>query len=904
VRRVAAVVTASMLGVLGIAGAAGGATSAQLKPVELDVLFVGAHPDDEAFTIPAFGQWNEFAGLKTGVVTITRGEGGGNAVGPEEGPALGILREAEERRAVGKAAIENIFYFDTVDFYYTVSSPLTEQLWGHEASLEKLVRIVRETRPEVIVTMDPAPTPGNHGHHQFAARLAVEAFEAAADSARFRDQLREPNVDTWAVKRLFLFDAAGSGPPGPDCASTFVKSEPTDNVFGVWMGTVSPRNGGKTWWQLLWEAAHEYVSQGFGSFPTPPNIPAIIPCNTFTQVSSRVPFDPESTATTGIFEGAAVPAPGGLALGTGLSLTSDRFDVVAGEAFHVTAHVSSSGRAIPNAAVSLSVPAGWTASGSGDLPPVNQARPAATTFTVIPAPTAAPGRFRIAATLRTAGGATGQTNLAVRVAPAVSGLVQRLPQVAQFEGWARDVGAPQLGGLVKPVLSIGVGETRSVRVDLHNWSGETQAGTVSLTLPAGFSASPAAQAYSGLAAGADGSVSFQVTNTDPALPTSNQGGVNGDYDSQVVTTSGAGSSTETFGLELVPVTTVPQAAAAPGVDGVESPGEYTGPALDLSRLWEGSPCDSAADCSGSAKLTWQGDDLYVLVSVSDDVLGTVVPPTDCKRHWRTDSVEIALDPRGSSENTSTTFKTGIFPTTLDAAHSNPPCWERDADNHQGGAETAPGMQVASAIASPYAGSTLEVKISLADLPAAVDPQRLGLNVFIYDSDTQDFTGQTRLGWSTWGGVQGDPYRWGHASLAGYRPPPDRSPTPTDPVIPLTAALSVDSPQSILQSSVDNVPLAGGPAARGDLRIVSGPTLGVAGLTLVLRATEAGRAHVFAWTGSASVGDVVVDLEQRRRTTVTVPLDAAGRLALSSGGVALVSFAAAEGGTVSLQAAVQ
>ena len=264
----AAVVTASVLGVLGIAGGAGAggaATSAQRTPVKLDVLFIGAHPDDEAFTIPAFGQWNEDAGLKTGVVTITRGEGGGNAVGPEEGPALGILREAEERRAVGKAAIANIFNLDKVDFYYTVSSPLTEQIWGAESSLERIVRIVRETRPEVIVTMDPAPSPGNHGHHQYATRLAVEAYEAAADPTRFPKQLSEPGVDTWKVKRLFRGGAAGAGPPGPTCASTFVKSDPTDNVFGVWMGTTSARNGGKTWWQILWEAAHEYVSQGFGA---------------------------------------------------------------------------------------------------------------------------------------------------------------------------------------------------------------------------------------------------------------------------------------------------------------------------------------------------------------------------------------------------------------------------------------------------------------------------------------------------------------------------------------------------------------------------------------------------------------------------------------------------------------
>ena len=65
---------------------------------------------------------------------------------------------------------------------------------------------------------------------------------------------------------------------------------------------------------------------------------------------------------------------------------------------------------------------------------------------------------------------------------------------------------------------------------------------------------------------------------------------------------------------------------------------------------------------------------------------------------------------------------------------------------------------------------------MAQLPGAVDPQHLGLNVFVYDSDTQDKTGQTRIGWSTWGGVQGDPYRWGgdaaglHAAGGPARPP--------------------------------------------------------------------------------------------------------------------------------------
>jgi len=92
---------------------------------ELDVLFIGAHPDDEAFGLAAYGQWHEYADVEVGVITITRGEGGGNAVGTEEGPALGLLREDEERRAVSVAGIEHIYNLDKVDFYYTVSAPLT-----------------------------------------------------------------------------------------------------------------------------------------------------------------------------------------------------------------------------------------------------------------------------------------------------------------------------------------------------------------------------------------------------------------------------------------------------------------------------------------------------------------------------------------------------------------------------------------------------------------------------------------------------------------------------------------------------------------------------------------------------------------------------------------------------------
>ena len=289
----------------------------------------------------------------------------------------------------------------------------------------------------------------------------------------------------------------------------------------------------------------------------------------------------------------------------------------------------------------------------------------------------------------------------------------------------------------------------------------------------------------------------------------------------------------------------------------------------------------------------------MLVEVTDDVLGTVLPTSDAKRHWRTDSVEIAIDPRGNSENTSSTYKVGVFPTTTEGT----PAAYRDADNRQGPvSETSPGFEVASVVSQPYAGYTLEVKIPFADLPAAVRPDATGLNVFIYDSDTQDKTGQTRLGWSTWGGVQGDPYRWGKASFEGYTPPPELPTEPIDPVIPSEVALSVNSPQSITQAASDGVALAGGPQAidliaiRGRPRIVGGDTLIVR-----LRADGPGTAHVFA-TDSAGrgLGSKVVDVTGAGVVTVAVPFDpAAGTPARVA-----AAFEADSGGTHSVSQALE
>ncbi|MDT0214560.1 sugar-binding protein [Rothia sp. ARF10] len=850
------------------------ATTSSGPPADLDAMFIGAHPDDEASTLSTFGQWGADHDVSTGVITITRGEGGGNAVGLEEGPALGLLREREERAAVAKAGITDVYNLDEVDFYYTVSEPLTAQVWGHEETLAKTVRLLRQTRPEVVVTMNPAPSPGQHGNHQEAARIAVEAYHAAGDPSRFPEQITKEGLKPFAPDRIWMRTANGTSANGPGCAKAFVPADPSQTVHGVWSGTPSP--DGRTWAAVERDAQRVYASQGWAGFPDVSTNPAQLGCDYLTLVDSRTPLPRWGTdaafTNSAPLEGSLLPVAGGLPLGTGMTVETDRFRVQPGAPFTVTVKASSpEGSALGAATARLAVPDGWTVSGNGSLGSVPAGATREASFTVTPAAGAPVGtRVRVQAFVDAAGG-TGYQDEPVLVSAPVTATQQLLPQVAQFHEWTREVGAEALADIVRPVLTLASGGSRTVDVTVTNHSATVRSGTVTPRPPAGFTMTPASTAYAGLAPGATTKVTFTATNTDTSLRTSVEGGTGGDYLYTIDTTSGGATGTTQQAFELVPTATVPQAATAPTVDGVVSAGEYAGPVLDVSRRWEGEACSSAADCSATAQVAWRDDTLFVAVTVTDDVKGTPLATSDCKRHWRTDSVEIAIDPRGTSENTSTTFKAAILPWTTEGG----PCYLRDADAHQGdGPTTAPGMKVASKVSQPYTGYVVETSIPMSLLPSAVDPAHMGLNVLPYDSDTQDKTGQTRIGWSVWGGVQGDPYRWGDVRLEGYVPPATRPTTPADPVIPTEALQSVDSPQSIEQAVRTNVALAGRPSSSED-ELAWADKAKVRGdsVELRLRVRDPGTAHITVHDAEGIVGRLVTAVDRPRSglVTVTVPL---------------------------------
>ena len=214
--------------------------------MKLDVLGEWAHPDDDTSIIGPCGVWHQRYGVRCGIIMVTRGEGGGNAVGTELGPALGLRRENEDRVAHYRSGTVDIFNLDRVDFFYNTSAPLTQDFWGEDETLRRITRIIRMTQPEIYIGFTPSLNAG-HGNHQQAGRYIWEGVKAAADPAMFPEQLRGPHaLSTWQVKKVFSGGSttprhAAAPRPRAHCTTGFIPA-PTnlDTVAGVWTGYDSP----------------------------------------------------------------------------------------------------------------------------------------------------------------------------------------------------------------------------------------------------------------------------------------------------------------------------------------------------------------------------------------------------------------------------------------------------------------------------------------------------------------------------------------------------------------------------------------------------------------------------------------------------------------------------------------
>src|SRR6266850_1887572 len=181
-----------------------------------DMLLVVAHPDDEGAATPYLARALDDH-KRVAVVFGTRGSSGANEAGAEQAAALGDIREIEARNALATLGITNVWFLGGKD---TASQNVLQSLanWGHGPWLEQLVRLVRLTRPEVILTFLPGTFIGeDHGDHQASGVLATEAFDLAGDPAVFPEQVAGPtkrlepffeNLRPWQVKKIYYFPDA------------------------------------------------------------------------------------------------------------------------------------------------------------------------------------------------------------------------------------------------------------------------------------------------------------------------------------------------------------------------------------------------------------------------------------------------------------------------------------------------------------------------------------------------------------------------------------------------------------------------------------------------------------------------------------------------------------------------
>jgi LmbE family N-acetylglucosaminyl deacetylase len=200
---------------------------------KVDILVVVGHPDDDIEVAAYLAKLIEQQHKRVALVYMTRGNSGGNAVGQEQAHALADIREMEARQSLASYGINLAWFLQGSD---TPGADVLHSLeqWGHGKALDEVVRLVRITRPEVILTWMPNYVVGeNHEDHQGAGVLATEAFDLAANPLAFPEQVEAPrdriNINNygeglrlWQPKKIYYFSDAthfeffkGKGPEYP-----------------------------------------------------------------------------------------------------------------------------------------------------------------------------------------------------------------------------------------------------------------------------------------------------------------------------------------------------------------------------------------------------------------------------------------------------------------------------------------------------------------------------------------------------------------------------------------------------------------------------------------------------------------------------------------------------------------
>lgn len=221
------------------------------------VLYIVAHPDDEntrLITWLANGKK-----VRTGNLSLTRGDGGQNLIGPELGDALGIIRTQELMEARRIDGGEQ-FFTRAVDFGFSKNAKESFEKWGHDEVLSDVVRVIRMFRPDIIITRFAPDRSAGHGHHEASAILAEEAFDLAGDPKAFPEQLTQ-GLEVWQPRRLFF---NGSTWWKKNLAEI---AHPDSGWYTVDVGGYDPLLG-LSYTEIAGRSRSMHKSQGFGAAET------------------------------------------------------------------------------------------------------------------------------------------------------------------------------------------------------------------------------------------------------------------------------------------------------------------------------------------------------------------------------------------------------------------------------------------------------------------------------------------------------------------------------------------------------------------------------------------------------------------------------------------------------------
>lgn len=222
----------------------------QIKKLNVlgSVLYIAAHPDDENTRLLAYLANEKM--YRTGYLSLTRGDGGQNLIGDEQGIDLGLIR-TQELLAARRIDGAEQFFTRAYDFGFCKSSEEALATWGHDKVLSDVVWVVRKFRPDVIIARFPEDSRAGHGHHAASGILAREAFDAAADPTKFPEQLKE-GVTVWQAKRMLwnTFNFGGN-------------STQNESQFKTDVGMYNPLLG-KSYGEIAALSRSQHRSQGFG----------------------------------------------------------------------------------------------------------------------------------------------------------------------------------------------------------------------------------------------------------------------------------------------------------------------------------------------------------------------------------------------------------------------------------------------------------------------------------------------------------------------------------------------------------------------------------------------------------------------------------------------------------------